>query len=516
MKPFLFGIDCLTVSQAMQLARKEQIAVIADEAMKKVSAASGWVQEILESNRTVYGINTGFGVLAHTAIDAQDAEILQHKILQSHSVGVGEPVSPEIVRLMLLTKIHALAYGHSGIRPQTIQRLLWHLDQDVLPIVPEKGSVGASGDLAPLSHLCLPLIGLGEVTWKGQRMPTQAMFQLSGLEPISLGPKEGLALINGTQFILAHAVSGVSRLHTLLESADIIGALSLEALQGTNAPFDERLHHLRPFRGSKFVAHRLSELLKGSENLLSHANCERVQDPYSLRCMPQVHGASRNAWLHLKQLTEVELNSVTDNPVLFSADDSISGGNFHGQPLALPLDYACLAAAEIGNISDRRSYLLIDGKFGLPTLLMENIGLNSGLMIPQYTSAALVTENKTLCFPASADSIPTSLGQEDHVSMGSISGRKLHQVLNNLEYILAVELLSAMQGFEFRRPLKTSPVLESVIESVHEIVSYAKEDRIFSIDLERLRSYIHEGELAKVFCSKFSSNAKDLYPEFDL
>ncbi|MEN9498083.1 MAG: histidine ammonia-lyase [Bacteroidota bacterium] len=516
MKSFQLGIDCLTVSDAMHMANGETKAQLSASALDQVDQSAQWVQDILDQKRTVYGINTGFGVLANTAIDAKDAEILQHKILQSHSVGVGDPVSPEIVRLMLITKIHALAYGHSGIRTQTIQRMLWHLEQDVLPIVPEKGSVGASGDLAPLSHLCLPLIGMGEVIWKGERMPTQAMFQKTGLSALSLGPKEGLALINGTQFILAHAVSGVSRFQTLLSSADIIGALSLEALQGTNAPFDERLHRLRPFKGSKYVAHRLRELLNGSENLVSHADCERVQDPYSLRCMPQVHGASRSAWLHLKQLTEVELNSVTDNPVLFSAEDSISGGNFHGQPLALPLDYACLAAAEIGNISDRRSYLLIEGKFGLPTLLMENIGLNSGLMIPQYTSAALVTENKTLCFPASADSIPTSLGQEDHVSMGSISGRKLHQVLDNLEYILAVELLSAVQGFEFRRPLKTSPILESVIESVHEIVSYAKEDRIFSIDLERLRNYIHAGELVKVTASQFSAKGNDEYPEFQL
>jgi histidine ammonia-lyase len=339
------------------------------------------------------------------------------------------------------------------------------------------------------------------------------------MQPLALGPKEGLALINGTQFILAHAVSGVYRFQNLLQSADIIGALSLEALQGTAAPFDPRLHELRPFNGTRYVANRLRLLLNGSENLNSHADCERVQDPYSLRCMPQVHGASRNAWLHLKQLTEVELNAVTDNPVLFSADDSISGGNFHGQPLALPLDYACLAAAEIGNISDRRSYLLIEGKFGLPTLLMENIGLNSGLMIPQYTSAALVTENKTLCFPASADSIPTSLGQEDHVSMGSISGRKLHQVLDNLEYILAVELLSAVQGFEFRRPLKTSPILEAVIESVQQVVSYAKEDRIFSIDLEKLRDFIRCGQLEKVTRDYSTENGIDLtenHPDFQL
>lgn len=503
----------------MALARKEMSASIDPNALQKIQASASWVEEILQSKRTVYGINTGFGILAHTAIDPKDADTLQHKILESHSVGVGNPVSDEIVRLMLITKLQSLAYGHSGVQPKTIQRILWHLENDALPIVPEKGSVGASGDLAPLAHLFLPLIGLGEVHWKGKRMKTAELLQQTGLEPLKLGPKEGLALINGTQFILAHAVCGVTRLHALLQTADVIGALSLETFQGTNAPFDPRLHQLRPYDGTRLVAHRLRELLKGSENLQSHADCDRVQDPYSIRCMPQVHGASRNAWLHLKQLTEVELNAVTDNPVLFSANDTISGGNFHGQPLALPLDYACVAAAEIGNISDRRSYLLIEGKVGLPTLLMNNIGLNSGLMIPQYTSAALVTENKTLCFPASADSIPTSLGQEDHVSMGSISGRKLHQVLDNLEYILAVELLSASQGFEFRRPLKTSPILETVLQEVRDVASYAKEDRIFATDIESLRTFIKSdkiNQITETAAEKIGVKLNDPYPAFQL
>jgi histidine ammonia-lyase len=316
--------------------------------------------------------------------------------------------------------------------------------------------VGASGDLAPLAHLCLPFIGLGEVFYKEKIIKTSELFQLENLSPITLGPKEGLALINGTQFILSYAVADVQRMHNCLEVADIIGAMSLEALQGTKAPFDERLHQLRPFKGNQLVAQRLRLLLQDSEIMNSHEDCDRVQDPYSLRCMPQVHGASRNAWLHLKELTEIELNAVTDNPIIFNADDTISGGNFHGQPLALPLDYCCFAASELGNISDRRCYLLLEGKFGLPMLLMSEVGLNSGFMIPQYTTAALVTENKTLCFPASADSIPTSLGQEDHVSMGSISGRKLYQILDNLEYILAIELMSACQAIEFRKPLKSS------------------------------------------------------------
>ncbi|HXO74587.1 MAG TPA: histidine ammonia-lyase, partial [Puia sp.] len=395
-------------------------------------------------------------------------------------------------RIMLITKVHALAQGYSGVQLTTLQRILWMLTEGVIPVVPEKGSVGASGDLAPLSHLFLPLIGLGEVFHKSKRRPTREVLDQYGLAPITLGPKEGLALINGTQFILAFAVKAVQRLHNCLEAADIIGAMSLEALTGTKAPFDERLHRLRPYEGSLLVAQRLRRLLRDSAIMQSHIDCGRVQDPYSLRCMPQVHGASRNAWLHLRRLTEIELNSVTDNPIILDGGETISGGNFHGQPLALPLDYACFAAAEIGNISDRRCYLLLEGKWGLPLLLMSNVGLNSGFMIPQYTTAALVTENKTLCFPASADSIPTSLGQEDHVSMGSISGRKLNQVLDNLEYILAIELMSACQAIEFRRPLKSSPILEGAHEYVRNFVEFASEDRIFSDDIQKLHTIIRD------------------------
>jgi histidine ammonia-lyase len=363
--------------------------------------------------------------------------------------------------------------------------------------VPEKGSVGASGDLAPLAHLFLPLIGLGEcyrynaVTRTfDDALPTKTIFGESGLSPLQLGPKEGLALINGTQFILSFAIKAVQRLQNCLDAADIIGSMSLEALSGTKAPFDKRLHDLRPFAGNQIVAERLRQLLAGSEIMQSHIDCGRVQDPYSLRCIPQVHGASRNAWAHLKELTEIELNSVTDNPIIFDEHTTLSGGNFHGQPLALPLDYACFAAAELGNISDRRCYLLLEGKWGLPMLLMNDVGLNSGFMIPQYTTAALVTENKTLCFPASADSIPTSLGQEDHVSMGSISGRKLNQVIDNLEFILSIELLTSCQAIEFRRPLKSSVLLEAAHDFVRSSVSFASEDRVFAEDINRIKTMI--------------------------
>jgi len=489
---FNYGIDKLTIGNAIALANAKLKGLFNAEASKKIHESQDHVKQIVENNKTVYGINTGFGILANTKISEEDTATLQYKILQSHSVGVGDPIPVEVAKLMLITKVHALAQGFSGVQLSTIERILWHIENNVIPVVPEKGSVGASGDLAPLSHLFLPLIGLGECYYKGERKSTVEIFQREKIKAVSLGPKEGLALINGTQFILSFAVKAVQRMHNCLEAADIIGAMSLEALTGTKAPFDARLHDLRPFNGNKLVAQRLRLLLKDSAIMQSHVDCGRVQDPYSLRCMPQVHGASRNAWLHLKELTEIELNAVTDNPIIFGADDTISGGNFHGQPLALPLDYACFAASELGNISDRRCYLLLEGKWGLPMLLMKDVGLNSGFMIPQYTTAALVTENKTLCFPSSADSIPTSLGQEDHVSMGSISGRKLNRVLDNLEFILAIELLSACQAIEFRSPLKSSELLEFAHDHVREFVSFASEDRIFADDINKIAGIIKD------------------------
>ena len=489
---FNYGIDKLTIGNAIALANAKLKGLINAEASKKIHESHDHVKQIVANNKTVYGINTGFGILANTKISEEDTATLQYKILQSHSVGVGDPIPVEVAKLMLITKVHALAQGFSGVQLSTIERILWHIENDVIPVVPEKGSVGASGDLAPLAHLFLPLIGLGECYYKGERKKTGEVFKKENIKSIQLGPKEGLALINGTQFILSFAVRAVQRMHNCLETADVVGAMSLEALTGTKAPFDERLHDLRPFNGNKLVAQRLRLLLKDSAIMQSHVDCGRVQDPYSLRCMPQVHGASRNAWLHLKELTEIELNAVTDNPIILGAADTISGGNFHGQPLALPLDYACFAAAELGNISDRRCYLLLEGKWGLPMLLMKDVGLNSGFMIPQYTTAALVTENKTLCFPSSADSIPTSLGQEDHVSMGSISGRKLNRVLDNLEFILAIELLSACQAIEFRRPLKSSELLEFAHDHVREHVSFASEDRIFADDINKIAGVIKD------------------------
>jgi len=385
----------------------------------------------------------------------------------------------------MILKMQSLSKGYSGISEKTLDRILWHIDNDAIPIVPSQGSVGASGDLAPLSHLFLPLIGLGKVVYHKRIITTKELFKTTGLSPLDLGPKEGLALINGTQFIAAHAVQIVSKLHNCLSQADIIGAMMIEGLQGSVKPFYRELHNLRPFKGNIHVASRIKSLLKGSEIMEDHVDCDRVQDPYSLRCMPQVHGASRNAWLHLKELLEVELNSVTDNPIIINEELTISGGSFHGQPLAMAIDYACLAASELGNISDRRIYLALEGNSpGVPKLLMKDTGINSGYMILQYTTAALASENKGLCFPSSADSIPTSLGQEDHVSMGSIGGRKTIKVIENLEKILAIELLTASQAFEFRKPLKSGVIVDEIHKAIRTKVAFADKDRVFAHDIE--------------------------------
>ncbi|MCP9768388.1 histidine ammonia-lyase [Lacihabitans sp. LS3-19] len=503
---FKYGEDFLGVNEVLALVNGELKGEISENTLKKINKSSSWVDEIVASSDIVYGINTGFGPLCDTKISESQTSELQHNLLISHSVGVGEPIALHLAKAMMICKVHSLCQAFSGIRLETIERILWMIDEDIIPMVPCKGSVGASGDLAPLSHLFLPLIGLGEVFYLGEKYKTVDLLYKLDKTPLTLGPKEGLALINGTQFILAHAVYGVSRLFHCLEIADIVGALSLEGLMGSAKPFDKRLHDIRNYEGSQWVAQRLRRLLEGSEILVAHHDCDRVQDPYSLRCMPQAHGASRNAYIHLKQLTEIELNSVTDNPIVLGSHDTISGGNFHGQPLALPLDYCTLAAAELGNISDRRCYLMLEGRYGLPRLLLEDTGLNSGFMIPQYTTAALVSENKSLCFPASADSIPTSLGQEDHVSMGSISGRKFHSVLDNLEYILAIELLYAAQALEFRRPLKSSEALEEIFAEIRKHVEFATKDRSFSYDINTLHQLIKSPTLTNIVSNKLKAN----------
>ena len=490
----IYGIDEFTIEDIIAILDDPKKAQLNEEAKEKILKSQQNVREIVESDRTVYGINTGFGPLCDVKISEEETALLQHNLIISHAVGVGKPIAKDLSRVMIIAKIHALSKGFSGVSLGVIERLILMLEKDIIPAVPEQGSVGASGDLAPLAHLVLPLLGLGKV-WQGDEIKdAAAVLAENNIEPLELGPKEGLGLINGTQFILAHAILGLYKFDYLLDLADLTAALSLEAYRGSASPFKKELHDIRPFVGSKKVAARMVKFLKNSENLKSHEYCDRVQDPYSMRCVPQVHGASRNAFEHLKNLTETELNSVTDNPIILSAEESISGGNFHGQLLALPLDYATLAAAELGNISDRRSYLLLEGKYGLPRLLTESSGLNSGFMIPQYTSAALVTENKTLCFPASADSIPTSLGQEDHVSMGSISGRKFNQVLGNLENILAVELMFGAQGLEFRRPAKCGKHVENAYSLIRTKVAKLENDRLIGEDMLAIAELIRARE----------------------
>ncbi|MEM0940854.1 MAG: histidine ammonia-lyase [Bacteroidota bacterium] len=495
---FQYGKDRLTSGIALQLLRGEVKGAISRDSIQKIEECHKQVQSIALGELAVYGINTGFGPLCNTKIDAKETEDLQRSLLISHSVGVGNPISKELSKLMLILKVHSLCKGFSGISMEIIQRLLWHFEEDIIPLVPEQGSVGASGDLAPLSHLFLPLIGEGKVYYQGKVQNADQVLRSKNLQPVKLHPKAGLALINGTQFILAHAVLVVDKLHNCLTHADAIAAMMIEGLKASPMPFHDSLHEIRPHSGNMHVANKIYSMLRGSEIVASHKHCDRVQDPYSLRCAPQVHGSSRSAWLHLKEAVEIELNSVTDNPIVFSEDFTISGGNFHGQPLALPIDYSCLAAAELGSISDRRTYLALDGKYDIPKLLMENTGVNSGFMICQYTSAALVSENKGMCFPSSADSIPTSMGQEDHVSMGSIGGRKALSVVENLEKILAVELLCAAQAIDFRRPLRSTDILEAIQSAVREKVSFATKDRIFSKDIQLLTDLIRSRKLTEI------------------
>lgn len=479
----IYGVNHFSYQDVLEIIKHPEKAILNEKSKQQITNSYQNVQKIVKSDKTVYGINTGFGPLCETKISEEETAKLQENLIISHSVGVGNPIAKDISKIMMVCKIHALSKGFSGISLDVVERLIVMLEKDIIPVVPEQGSVGASGDLAPLSHMVLPLLGLGKV-WDGDAIvETRKSLEKHQLKPLQLQAKEGLALINGTQFILAHAIFGLEKFEYLLNLADLAAAFSIEAYQGSASPFKKELHEIRPYKGSKLVADRMLKLLKNSENLEYHENCGRVQDPYSMRCVPQVHGASRNAFEHLREMAEIELNSVTDNPIVISDEEAISGGNFHGQLMAMPLDYATLAVSELGNISDRRSYLLLEGKYGLPKLLIESSGLNSGFMIPQYTTAALVTENKTLCFPASADSVPTSLGQEDHVSMGSISGRKFNQVLRNVENILAIELMFAAQGIEFRRPLKSSKIIEENFAIIRKKVAKLEDDRLIGEDI---------------------------------
>jgi histidine ammonia-lyase len=457
------------------------------------------VEHALLDGNAHYGINTGFGVLANKRISSDDLAILQKNILLSHACGVGDPVPPAITRLMLQLKIHSLSLGYSGVSEQTFMQLLQLEEQGVLPWIPSRGSVGASGDLAPLAHMCLPLIGRGEV-WDeslSASVPAAAVLDAKGIKPISLQAKDGLALINGTQMMAAYGAFVLERTLILQREADLLAAMSLEALQGSAVPFDARIHAIRPHHGQQIVASNIRKLLEGSQILASHRDCGKVQDPYSLRCVPQVHGASRDALAYSRQCIEVELNSVTDNPLVFEQGDILSGGNFHGQPLALAMDFAAIALAELGSISERRTYLLLEGHDGLPKLLMHDTGVNSGFMIPQYTAAALVSENKILCHPASVDSIPTSLGQEDHVSMGSISAFKLLSVLRNVERILAVELLTSAQALDFRSAFAPGDGVSLAHKALRTEIRHADQDYEVRNDLDQCAAILRNGALLK-------------------
>ncbi len=456
-------ITCKDVVEFLHSGAKLSIP---DEAISRLQSVRAYLdQKSNESATPIYGVNTGFGSLCDTVIATSDLSTLQKNLLLSHACGMGEEVPHSIVKLMLLLKIRGLLYGHSGVQPSTVALLAQFYNHDILPVVYTQGSLGASGDLAPLSHLCLPLIGFGEVFFKGSKMAAAEALASCGLEPITLKSKEGLALINGTQFMSAYGTWCVAEGERLLERSLSIAALSVDAYDGRLEPFHPQVHAIRPHAGQRYVAQRMLELLKGSS--ISAQPKKHVQDPYSFRCIPQVLGASFDALGHVKQVIETELNSVTDNPLIFSeTDEVISGGNFHGQPLALVLDFLAIALAEAGSISERRTYKLIGGQRGLPAYLAPDAGLNSGYMIPQYTAASIVSQNKQLCTPASVDSIDSSNGQEDHVSMGANAATKCARVLDNFRKILAIEWLTAAQALDLKRPSTSSEEVEKIHASL--------------------------------------------------
>jgi histidine ammonia-lyase len=436
-----------------------------------------YLDNILKGGGTYYGINTGFGSLCNVRIKDNELAQLQENLVCSHACGMGDEVPEEIVRLMLLLKIHGLSLGYSGVRPEIVQRLADFYNNGIHPVVYELGSLGASGDLAPLAHLSLPLFGKGSVRYKGNVMPAAEALKKAGLQPISLAAKEGLALLNGTQFMSAYISWSLMECRRLMDWADAIAAMSADAFLAKHEPFRHSIHRVRPHKGQIATAQRMLQLLEGSE--LQQLPKEQVQDPYSFRCIPQVHGATKDVIDTVMGVTETEINSVTDNPIVFHDEDVIvSGGNFHGQPLALHADFLAIAMAELANISERRTYLLIGGQRGLPPFLAPDAGLNSGFMIAQYTAAAIVSQNKQYCTPSSVDSIVSSNGQEDHVSMGANAATKLRRVVKNVQRVLAIELLTAAQALEFRRPGRSSPLVEHAWNAFRKQVSFMQQDEV--------------------------------------
>ncbi|GAA0893097.1 histidine ammonia-lyase [Fulvivirga kasyanovii] len=480
----------LTLEQVQEVISGNYKLALSPEAEGKISKCRNYLdRKVQESSEPVYGVNTGFGSLYNKNISKEDLTKLQENLVKSHACGTGDEVPQEIVKLMLLLKVQSLAYGHSGVQVETVNRLIDFYNSGIYPVVYEMGSLGASGDLAPLAHLCLPLIGLGEVNYKGQRYSGKQINEKLGFKPIAFRAKEGLALLNGTQLMSAYGIWALINGEKLLDLANIIGAMSVDGFDGRIEPFSAKVHEIRPQKGQILVAKKFRELLEGSD-IISQPK-KHVQDPYSFRCIPQVHGASADAIFYVKDIFLTEINGVTDNPNVFPDDDEIiSAGNFHGQPLALPLDFLSLALAELGNISERRTYQLISGARDLPNYLVANPGINSGLMIPQYTAASLVSQNKQYCTPASADSIVSSNGQEDHVSMGANAAIKTYKVVNNLYRILAIELITATQALEFRRPLKTSGYLEDFMRNFREHVPFIEDDRVLYEDIAQAVGFL--------------------------
>jgi histidine ammonia-lyase len=465
---------------------------VTPEAVEAVKRCREYLDNKLSgSNELFYGINTGFGYLQNVAIDKDQIEQLQYNLLMSHACGLGEYVPRDIVKLMLMLKVKSLSYGHSGVQLQTVERLQQMYNNDVLPVIYTQGSLGASGDLAPLSHLSLPLIGMGEVWQNDTKVSSKQVLDQFGWEPIHLRSKEGLALINGTQFMTGYGMWCLMKAERLLKLADLIAALSFDAFDCVLSPLDENIHRVRPHKGQVNTAATLRKILNGSE--ISVQKKQQVQDPYSFRCIPQVHGASKDVFENVLHVFLTEINSVTDNPNVFPGEDLIvSGGNFHGQPLALHLDFLSIAMSEIASISERRTYQLISGQRELPPFLVKNPGLNSGFMIPQYTAAGIVSENKQLCTPSSVDSIPSSNNQEDHVSMGANAATKCYRLVNNVEKVLAIELMTAAQALEFRRPAKSSATLENLVISFRSVVEFNSADRILHDDMNAAIKFLSE------------------------
>lgn len=496
MKIFAIGSETLSIALIKRIIEQKTSLTLSDTAAKSIQHCRDFLdQKMGKSDAPVYGINTGFGFLQNVKVSDDRLVDLQHNLLLSHACGTGDFVPKEIVKLMLLLKIQSLAYGNSGVSLETVNRLIDFYNQDILPVVYTQGSLGASGDLAPLSHLALPLIGEGEVWLNGERIKSTKALEKLGLKPLKLQSKEGLALINGTQFMAAYGVFILMKAEKLAAWADTIGALSADAFNCRIDPFKQDSHLIRPHRGQIHTAQKLMDLLSGSE--LIQQKDKQVQDPYSFRCMPQVHGASKDALNYVSSVFETEMNSVTDNPNIFpDTDEIISAGNFHGQPLALALDFLSIALAEWGSISERRIFQLISGQRGLPPFLVQEPGVNSGLMIPQYTAASIASENKQLCTPSSVDSIVSSNGQEDHVSMGANGAVKCLKVVNNLERILAIELMNSAQALNFRRPLKTSATLEKLWKSYREVVAEHLQDRFLAPDIEASLQFLRTYPLA--------------------